>query len=87
MCRDGLANHIDLCSDSAAKAKLGRISSKVYGDDVEIPSGPFGQVPCRGDRSSNWKFAIVGCGSNGFGQIYVDGKTTHNKLFFLNILS
>jgi hypothetical protein len=72
---------------NAAKLKLGKFSSTMD-DDLDMPSGPFG----RKDASSlptNWKFALVGCGSNAFGQLNVDGIVhicllCHSFILFLS---
>lgn len=58
--------------EQAAKVKLGKFSSGIYDDD-DIPAGPFG-LRTDNNTPSNWKFAILGCGSNAFGQLFVDGK-------------
>jgi hypothetical protein len=43
-----------------------------------LQAGPFarptGNVSLHQNAPDNWKFAVVGCGSNGFGQLYVNGN-------------
>jgi hypothetical protein len=72
---------IKLFRDNAAKLKLGRLSSAVVHDDEDVFAGPFGQRQ-NNNKPSNWKFAVVGCGSNAFGQIFVDG-TMYFDVFYL----
>jgi hypothetical protein len=68
----------DAQADTHAQAQLQAQVQAEAEAQALLQAGPFarptGNVSLHQNAPDNWKFAVVGCGSNGFGQLFVNGN-------------